>query len=155
MQKVKIFLSRITAGTKLLFLFIVFTASVSFASVLSAAHSQSESSTVQQAEAVASPSPSPTPDQTPHDLIGSYYTVEYGVNARLMLNNKDIVAREIRPTLYNLQGQPLELAPVTVDAGSFQIINLNDWASVGGENYRQGSLRLFHTGKALNIGAHI
>lgn len=40
-------------------------------------------------------------------------------------------------------------------AGSFQIIDLNDWTSTGGESFREGSLRLFHTGKALNIGAHI
>jgi hypothetical protein len=75
--------------------------------------------------------------------------------AKLLLNNKDIVAREIRPTLYSLDGQTMEIAPVIVEANSFRMINLSDWANIGGENFRRGSIKLFHTGKDLNIGSQI
>jgi hypothetical protein len=101
------------------------------------------------------PSPSPTPDETPHYLVGAFYDVENFPTAKLLLNNKDSVSREVRPTLYSLDGQALEIAPVVVEAGSFRMINLSDWASIGGENFRRGSIRLFHTGKDLNIGTQI
>ena len=70
-------------------------------------------------------------------------------------NNKDIIAREIRPTLYNLDGNALEIAPVIVEANSHRLIDLNEWANLGGASFRQGSLKLFHTGKDLNIGSQV
>ncbi len=102
-----------------------------------------------------SANPTPTPDETPHILVGAFYDVQNFPTAKLLLNNKDIVAREIRPTLYSLDGQTMEIAPVMVEASSFRMINLNDWASLGGENFRRGSIKLFHTGKDLNIGSQI
>jgi len=93
--------------------------------------------------------------ETPHTLVGSFYTVQYGIEAKLLLNNKGIAPLEVRPTLYNLAGQSLELPPVFVEARSFRFINLADWASVGGESFRSGSIRLFHTGKDLILGAQI
>ena len=80
-------------------------------------------------------------DETPHTLAGSFYTVQNGIGAKLLLNNKGITPLEVRPTLYNLAGQPLELPAVTVEASSFRFINLSEWASIGGESYKQGSIR--------------
>ncbi len=101
-----------------------------------------------------SPTPTPTPEKT-HNVVAAYYDVENFPTAELLLNNKDIVAREIRPTLYNLDGNALEIAPVIVEANSHRMIDLNEWANLGGANFRQGSLKLFHTGKDLNIGSQI
>ncbi|HEX8266975.1 MAG TPA: hypothetical protein VF596_16355 [Pyrinomonadaceae bacterium] len=42
------------------------------------------------------------------------------------MNNKGIKPLEVRPTLYNLAGQLLELPPVFVEANSFRFINLSE-----------------------------
>jgi hypothetical protein len=95
------------------------------------------------------------PDETPHWLAGSYYTVNDGLTATLMLNNKGVTPISVLPTLYNKNGQQLELPPVIVEASSFRYIDMNDWITVGGESFRQGNIRLFHTGKDLVLGAQI
>ena len=100
------------------------------------------------------PDPSPTPDIT-HNVVASYYDVQDFPSARLLLNNKDIVEREIRPTLYSLDGIPFEPPPVLVGPKSFRIIDLHEWANLGGEPFRRGSIRLFHTGKDLIIGSQV
>lgn len=101
------------------------------------------------------PPDKPQNDETPHTLVGSFYSVQNGINAKLLLNNKGITPLEVRPTLYNLAGQSLELPPVFVEPRSFRFVNLQDWANVGGESFRSGSIKLFHTGKDLILGAQI
>lgn len=95
------------------------------------------------------------PDETPHWLVGSYYSVRDGLAATLMLNNKGIAPITVQPTLYSKTGQQLDLPPVVVGASDFRYINLNDWINIGGENFREGNIRLFHTGKELVLGAQI
>ena len=94
-------------------------------------------------------------NETPHTLVGSFYTVQNGIQAKLLLNNKGIAPLEVRPTLYNLAGQQIDIPPVVVEARSFRFINLQDWANTGGESFHSGSIRLFHTGKDLVLGAQI
>ena len=94
-------------------------------------------------------------DTTPHNLVGSFYTIDYGTDAKLLLNNKGNTQLEVRPTLYNKQGQELQLPPVMVEPQSFRFINLADWAAIGGESYRSGNIKLFHTGKDLVLGSQI
>jgi hypothetical protein len=94
-------------------------------------------------------------DTTPHNLVGSFYTLDYGTDAKLLLNNKGIALLEVQPTLYNKQGQELQLPSVTVEPQSFRFINIQDWASIGGESFRSGSIKLFHTGKDLVLGSQI
>jgi hypothetical protein len=94
-------------------------------------------------------------DEKPHNVVAAFYDVQNFPSAKLLLNNKDIVAREVRPTLYNLDGNILEIAPVMIEANSHLMINLQDWANLGGESFRQGSIKLFHTGKDLVIGSQI
>ena len=96
----------------------------------------------------------PTPEKQ-HTLVGAFYDVENFPNAKLLLNNKDTQMREVRPTLYNLDGQILELPPVQVEAQSFRLINLREWTDFGGNSFRQGSIKLFHLGKDLAIGMQI
>lgn len=97
-------------------------------------------------------------DQTiepPHWLVGSYYNTQNGMTATLLLNNKGILPLEVRPTLYNMAGQELVLPPVIVEPSSHRFINLGDWANIGGESFARGSIRLFHYGKDLVLGAQI
>lgn len=68
-----------------------------------------------------------------HLLLGSYYSTQNGLKATLLLNNKGLQALEVRPTIYNLNGQAIEIPPVSVDANSFRFVNLQDWAAMGGD----------------------
>ncbi len=99
-------------------------------------------------------SPSPTPE-IEHNLVAAFYDVENFPTAKLLLNNKGLQPIEVRPTLYNLDGNILEIAPVSVPANSHLFVNLSDWANIGGEGFQKGSLKLFHTGKDLIIGSQI
>ena len=90
-----------------------------------------------------------------HWLVGSYYSTQNGMTATLLLNNKGIQPLEVRPTLYNMAGQELVLPPVIVGPSSHRLINLSEWASIGGESFQQGSIKLFHYGKDLVLGAQI
>jgi hypothetical protein len=94
-------------------------------------------------------------DDTPHDLVGAYYTLENNTGAELMLNNKGGEDLEVRPTIYNAQGQELQLPPVTVPAQSFRFIDLQEWADIGGASYQSGNIKLFHRGRDLVLGAQI
>lgn len=91
----------------------------------------------------------------PHWLVGSFYSTQNGLTATLLLNNKGSQPLEVRPTLYNLHGQAIDIPPVTVDPASFRFVNLQEWADTGGESFSQGSIKLFHVGKDLVLGAQI
>jgi hypothetical protein len=100
------------------------------------------------------PSTTPTPP-IPHTLVGSYYTLENNINAKLLLNNKGSAQLEVQPTLYNAQGQEISIPSVTVEPQSFRFIDLSEWAALGGESFRSGNIKLFHYGKDLVLGAQI
>ena len=129
-------------------LFVVFVA----ASAVFSVHSQSnepEDTTALTADST------PTPTPTPHTLVGTFYTTENNIEAKLLLNNKGITMLEVRPTLYNLQGQELQLPSVWVEPQNFRFINLRDWAMIGGDSFKSGSIKLFHVGKDLVLGSQI
>lgn len=52
-------------------------------------------------------------------------------------------------------GQELVLPPVIVEPSSHRLIDLSEWARIGGESFEQGSIKLFHYGKDLVLGAQI
>lgn len=95
-----------------------------------------------------------TPD-IPHTLVGSYYTVENGIHAKLLLNNKGGTQLEVQPTLYSSDGQELQLPAVYVEPQSARYIDLQDWATIGGPGFRSGNIKLFHYGEDLVLGAQI
>jgi hypothetical protein len=100
--------------------------------------------------------PQDDPDANkPHWLVGSYYSTQDGLTATLLLNNKGNQPLEVRPTIYNVGGQALEIPPVIVEPASFRFVNLQEWAAMGGESFAQGSVKLFHVGKDLVLGAQI
>jgi hypothetical protein len=78
-----------------------------------------------------------------------------GLSATLMLNNKGPLPLEVQPTLFSLVGERMDIAPVTLEGNSFSMINLGEWAALGGEAFKEGSVRLFHRGRDLVLGAQI
>ena len=100
------------------------------------------------------PSPTPTPEIL-HTLVGSYYLTDENIDAKLLLNNKGNAQLVVRPTLYNKQGQELQMPYVTVEPQSFRFININDWASLGGDSFKSGNIKLLHYGKDLVLGAQM
>ena len=100
------------------------------------------------------PLPTPTPEIL-HTLVGSYYLTNENIDAKLLLNNKGNEPLEVRPTLYNKQGQELQVAPVIVEPQSFQLINISNWVTLGGDSFKAGNIKLLHYGKDLVLGAQI
>ena len=111
--------------------------------------------------AVASPTPpvgccgGDEGNNKPHTLAGSYYTLKNNFSAKLLLNNKGPLPIEVQPTLYSLSGVRFDIPNVTVDANSHRFINLRDWAALAGNQFREGSMQLFHRGKDLVLGTQI
>src|SRR5215210_2272239 len=93
--------------------------------------------------------------QTPHILVGGFYTTRSGFESKLMMNNKGPQPIEVAPTLYGENGAIIQMPTLTVERNSYIVVNLRDWANFGGEEFRQGNLRLFHRGKDLVLGCNI
>lgn len=90
----------------------------------------------------------------PHLLATSYYSVRDNLKAILMLNNKGPCQLEVKPTLFSLSGQRLDLPPVTVEGNTFREIDLREFG-IAGTPFEEGSLQLFHRGKDLVLGAQV
>lgn len=90
----------------------------------------------------------------PHLLAASYYSLNHGFTATLMLNNKGPKPIEVKPTLFSLDGQRLELQSITVEGMSFREVNMRDFG-IAGTAFQEGSLQLFHRGKDLVLGAQV
>ena len=93
--------------------------------------------------------------QTPHTLVGGFYTTRNGFESKLMMNNKGPQPIEVSPTLYGENGAIMQMPIITVERNSFITVNLRDWANFAGEEFRQGNIRLFHRGKDLVLGCSI
>ena len=105
---------------------------------------------------ISKPSASkPLQSENPHTMAATYYSLEGNLKASINLNNKGLVPLEVKPTLFNLAGERLEVPPVTVDATSFQVFDLAEWAGPGGPTFQQGSLQLFYRRKDLLLVARI
>jgi hypothetical protein len=94
-------------------------------------------------------------DNKPHWLAGSYYSVKDGLSAKLLLNNKGPNPIEVKPTLFSMGGEKYEVAPVTVDGDSFQMLDVSDWVAAAGPQFREGSIQVFHLGRNLVLGVQI
>ncbi|MCA1568136.1 MAG: hypothetical protein LC803_21325 [Acidobacteria bacterium] len=85
----------------------------------------------------------------------SYYTLREQMTAALTLNNKGPYPVEIRPVLYSLAGERLEVPPVTVAPTSHRVVNLAEWASPGGSSFLEGSIQFIYEGKDLEVGGQV
>jgi len=97
----------------------------------------------------------PVESDKPHVMAASYYSLQGNLKSSISLNNKGLLPLEVKPTLFNLDGERLDVPPVTIDATSFRIFDLAEWASLGGPTFQQGSLQLFYRGKDLLLGAQV
>jgi hypothetical protein len=73
----------------------------------------------------------------------------------LLLNNKGPHPVEVKPTLFSMNGESYEIAPVTVQGTSFQILDMSGWIAAAGPQFREGSVQVFHLGRDLVIGAQV
>lgn len=105
------------------------------------------------------PNPSPpyvlAQSDKPHTMTASYYKLQANLKTHISLNNKGVLPLEVRPTLFNLSGERLNVPAVTVDATSFQVFDIAEWAAAGGPSFQEGSLQLFYRGKDLLLGAQL
>ena len=91
----------------------------------------------------------------PHLLAGAYYTTNNNFSAKLLLNNKGPLPIEVQPTLFSLSGERFDVPPITIDANSHRFEDFGDWATIAGEQFREGSIQVFHRGKDLVLGTQI
>lgn len=97
------------------------------------------------------------PDSEPpqrHVLAASHYSVKGKLSATLMFNNKSPQSMDARLTLFSLDGQRLEVPPVTVEPVSHRTVDLRDYAAAGSP-FEEGSLQVVYYGKPLQMGAQV
>ena len=91
----------------------------------------------------------------PHLLAASYYSVKDNLTATLMLNNKGPEPVEVKPTLFSITGERLDVPAVIVAGESFRNIDLRELGALPGTPFEHGSIQLFHLGPDLVIGAQL
>jgi hypothetical protein len=91
----------------------------------------------------------------PHLLAASYYSVKDNLIATLMLNNKGPEPVEVKPTLFSITGERLEVPAVIIPGESFRNIDLREFGVLPGTPFEHGSIQLFHLGPDLVIGAQL
>jgi hypothetical protein len=89
-----------------------------------------------------------------HVLPASYYNLRGNLSATLTLNNKGPQPLDVQPTLFSLNGQRLDVPPVTVPGTSFRVIDLRQWV-VPGAGFDEGSLQVLHYGMDMQLGAQV
>ena len=97
----------------------------------------------------------PIQSDKPHVMAASYYNLQGTLKSSISLNNKGLLPLEVKPTLFNMDGERLDVPPVTVEATSFRVFDLAEWAEPGGPAFQRGSLQLFYRGKDLLLGAQV
>lgn len=94
-------------------------------------------------------------NEQPHTLAGSYYSLRNNFSATLMLNNKGALPLSVTPTFFSLNGTPLELAPLMVNAASYREIDLRELLANAPAEFQAGSLQVFYQGMKMQLGAQI
>jgi len=91
----------------------------------------------------------------PHLLAGSYYSLKDNFSAKLLLNNKGPHPIDVQPTLFSLSGERFDAPSITVDSNSHRFEDFSAWAAIAGEQFREGSIQIFHRGEDLVLGTQI
>lgn len=91
----------------------------------------------------------------PHILAASYYSLRNNLKTTITLNNKGPQPLEVKPTLFNMMGDNLEVLPVIVPSNSHKVIDMSEWAPSTVSTFAEGSVQLFYQGKALLLGAQV
>lgn len=54
-----------------------------------------------------------------------------------------------------MSGERFDVPPITVEANSHRFEDFGDWATIAGDQFREGSIQVFHRGKDLVLGTQI
>lgn len=54
-----------------------------------------------------------------------------------------------------MSGERFDAPPVIVEPNAHRFEDFGDWVTVAGEQFREGSIQIFHRGKDLVLGAQI
>jgi hypothetical protein len=87
--------------------------------------------------------------------MGSYYSIKDKLSAKLLLNNKGSSPLTAHPTLFSMAGERFEVPAITIDAESYQMIDISDWVHTAGPQFEEGSMQVFHLGRDLVLGSQI
>ena len=100
---------------------------------------------------VAVSPPAPHVDM-PQMLAATYYNLKSGLSGTLMLSNQGPHPMDVHVTLFSLAGAPLGAPVITLDGTEARGFDLRDWASTGGADFLEGSLRVDYDGKDMELG---
>jgi hypothetical protein len=89
---------------------------------------------------------------TLHTLAATYYSLRDNLAATLILSNQGVRAIELRPILFNLEGVPLYVPPVTLTGNTVRAFDLSEWAGAGGVAFQEGSVAVLYSGKEMELG---
>lgn len=92
---------------------------------------------------------------TPHSLAASYYSVERGFDATLMLSNQGPHNMDIRVTLFAPSGVQFLAPPITLEGNTVGGFNIDKWVSAAGVDFREGSIQVNYEGKDMELGGLI
>lgn len=84
-----------------------------------------------------------------HVLVVPYYNLTGGWTSTVMLSNQAPIRTDVGVTLYSLDGQRLDVPPVTLEAHAAQVFDLAQWAPGG--PFLKGSLKIRYTGKERQV----
>ncbi len=85
-----------------------------------------------------------------HVLFGSYYNIR-DYSASLILNNKGPNPLSVRPTIFSLEGDRLELGPIELRDMSATTLDLRLLLTSAGDKFREGSLELRYIYEGCNL----
>jgi hypothetical protein len=95
------------------------------------------------------------PEYENYKLTGTFYSLDDGLRATLMFNNKGPESIHATPTFYSLAGTKLQLAPITVPATSYLEVDLHQLLANADEEFRQGSMKVDYQGGDYQLGAQV
>jgi hypothetical protein len=96
----------------------------------------------------------PTPEHldTLHVLAASYYSLNDGLSATLMLSNQGPHSMNIDVTLFALDGSSFAVPTVTLPGNTVHGFELRDWLNAANVKFREGSLQVRYDGKGMELG---
>ena len=98
------------------------------------------------------PLPQPQHVDMPHTLAATYYNLNDGLSAALMLSNQGPQPLAIHVALFSLTGTRFDAPPLTLNGNEARAFDLHDWAMAGGAEFRQGSLQVSYNGTDMGLG---
>jgi hypothetical protein len=87
-----------------------------------------------------------------HVLAATYYSLQDGLAATLMLSNQGPHPMDIKIVLFNLGGERFDVPAVTVAPNTVQSFELTDWVQSADDSFREGSVQVSYIGAEMELG---